>query len=57
MELLRDVWECVTAVFEHWHGWVSGGIFALVLEVGDQLWNWKPSKKLYYAAMSFLYST
>jgi hypothetical protein len=45
MELIRDFWEWVVAVFEHWHGYVGGGIVAFVLDNGDRLFDWKPQRK------------
>jgi len=48
MEILRDMWDWVIAVLEHWHGWVSGSLLAFFFELGDKIWEWKPSKKLLF---------
>lgn len=58
MELVHDIWEWVIAVFEHWHGYVSGGILAFALEYGEKLWDWKPSKKwiVIILCIGFLFS-
>ncbi|MFZ0817224.1 MAG: hypothetical protein WAM78_17010 [Candidatus Sulfotelmatobacter sp.] len=47
MNPLHGFPEWVVAVFEHWHGWLSGGVLAFGLEVGDKLWDWKPNKKAF----------
>jgi hypothetical protein len=59
MEFLRDLGEWVVAMLEHWHGWVSGGVLAFGLEISDRIWDWKPSKRLFFVilATGFLYST
>lgn len=44
MEIINDLWEWVTAVFEHWHGFVSGGVLAFCLEQSEKIWDWKPPK-------------
>jgi len=46
MEQLHGFPEWVVAVIEHWHGWLSGGILAFVLEIGEKLWEWKPKKRV-----------
>jgi hypothetical protein len=47
MEQLHGFPEWVVAVIEHWHGWVSGGVLAFGLEVGDKLWDWKIGKRTF----------
>lgn len=47
MDFWKDIWEWGVAVFEHWHGYVSGTILAFAFEWGEKLklWEWKPPKK------------
>jgi hypothetical protein len=54
LKLLKDIWEWSVAVFEHWHGYVSGTIIAFAFEWGEKLklWEWKPPKKLLVAILS-----
>lgn len=47
MEGLAGFPQWLVALLEHWHGWVSGGVLAFALELGDRLWDWKPSKKIF----------
>jgi hypothetical protein len=47
MNYLSGFPEWVVAVIDHWHGWVSGGFLAFVLEVADKLWDWKISKRTF----------
>jgi hypothetical protein len=47
MEYLHKFPEWMVAVFEHWHGWLSGGLLAFVLELGEKLWDWKPPKRAF----------
>jgi hypothetical protein len=49
---MHEVWEWGLAVLEHWHGWLSGGLIAFGLELGDRIWDWKPSKKLIFAILA-----
>ena len=39
--------DWVVAVFEHWHGWVSGGVLAFFLEVGDRLKKWEIKPRIF----------
>jgi hypothetical protein len=47
MEFLRGFPEWLLAVTEHWHGWVSGGVLAFGLEIGEKLWKWEISKRAF----------
>jgi len=57
-EFFNDLSQWGLAVIEHWHGWVSGGILAFGLELGDRFWDWKPSKRTYFIilALGLFYS-
>jgi hypothetical protein len=49
----------VVSVIQHWHGWISGGLLAGALEVGEKLNWWKVSKKVFVVlvlALGFLVS-
>jgi hypothetical protein len=39
--------DWVAAVFEHWHGWVSGGALAFFLEIGDRLKKWEIKPRIF----------
>ncbi len=47
MDIVKDFTEWVVAVVEHWEGYVSGGVIAFALEVGERLREWKVPKKVY----------
>jgi hypothetical protein len=58
MEQLYGFPKWAVAVIEHWHGWLSGGVLAFVLEIGDKLWDWKVSKRTFaiILGVGFLWS-
>jgi hypothetical protein len=45
----KDVGEFVLAVLEHLHGWISGGLLALAVELLDRLFDWKIPRKPWIA--------
>ncbi len=47
VEFFHEVWEWLTAVFEHWHGYVSGTALAFGLELIEKFRDWKPSKRVF----------
>jgi hypothetical protein len=47
--LLRDITEFIWAVLEQLHGWISGGILALTVEIAERVWNWKIRRKPWIA--------
>jgi hypothetical protein len=52
MSTLSNLSNWIAAVFEHWHGWVSGSVIAFGLELGEHLWHWTPRKKLYIGILA-----
>jgi len=49
MDILHYIGEWITAVFEHWEGYVSGGVIGFSLELWKRFRDWEPSKKVFGA--------
>ncbi|HUL34533.1 MAG TPA: hypothetical protein VL128_11655 [Candidatus Eisenbacteria bacterium] len=58
MEFLHEFFEWVVAVFEHWEGYVFGGVVGVGLELFKRFRDWEPNKKVFSVIVSigFLFS-
>lgn len=47
--MAKDIYDFIVAVLEQLHGWISGGLLALSVELLDRIWDWKIPRKPWIA--------
>jgi hypothetical protein len=47
--MAKDILDFLVAVLEQLHGWISGGLLALAVEILDRVWDFKIPRKPWIA--------